>query len=304
MSVLDILYRLRNREEVYWNIDERIKYEDFINTVMPKYFSRFPCRGLNKHKRNKKIIISLTTIPSRIDKVWIPIECMMRQNCMPDAIILWLGKDEFKDIEIPENLKRLQQMGLSIRFCKDVGVHTKYYYVLKEYSDDYVITIDDDMYYGTNLIKSLMRTAHKCPNCVCARWVWKLEWSYHNKMYNSSKFDSFVMKKTQIDPSHKLLALGVGGVLYPPNIFGAEVFDLDKAMQLTPKNDDIWLKAIEILEDIKVAKVSERFAPDVIVNDTQEIALSHQNVGKNNNAQYLQNVFDYYALWNKIGNKL
>lgn len=51
----------------------------------------------------------MTTIPSRIDKVWIPIECMMRQSCKPDKILLWLGKDEFRKVELPDRLKGLQK---------------------------------------------------------------------------------------------------------------------------------------------------------------------------------------------------
>lgn len=300
MNILDVLYYLRNKEDIYWDIDKRIKYEDYINKLMPRYFEMFPCRGLDESKRSKKIVVSLTTIPSRIDKVWIPIECMMRQSCKPDTIVLWLGEDEFSGIELPDRLKKLQNKGLQIRFCKDVGVHTKYFYVLKEYLHDYVITIDDDMYYDTSLVKKLMHTAKKHPKCVCARWVWQMEWSYHNKMYDSGTFDSFIMKKTKMVPSHELLALGVGGVLYPPDTLGKEIFELYRAIQLSKKNDDIWLKAVEVFDNIKVAKVDERFAPDVIVSDTQEIALSHQNVGNNCNAEYLQNVFDYFKLWDKM----
>ena len=300
MNILDFLLFLRNKEDIYWDIDKRIKYEDCINKFIPRYFEAFPCKELVERKKGKRIIVSLTTIPSRIDKVWIPIECMMRQSCKPDKILLWLGKDEFRKVELPDRLKRLQKKGLEIRFCKDVGVHTKYYYVLKEFSGDYIITIDDDMYYDTYLVKRLMKTARKNPQCVCARWVWQLEWSFHNRMYDSSTFNSFIMKKTKKKTAHKLLALGVGGVLYPPDVFKNIDLNLESALQLSTKNDDIWLKAIEILNSIKVAKVDERFAPDVIVNDTQEVALSHQNVGSNNNAKYLQAVFDFYNLWNKL----
>lgn len=299
MNILDIFYALRNREDIYWDLDKRIQYEDLINRVMPKYFAAFPSRNL-KQKQKSHVIVSITTIPSRIDKVWIPIECMMRQSVKPDKIVLWLGKDEFQDIVLPDNLQKLQDKGLEIRFCKDVGVHTKYYYVLKEYSDDYVITVDDDMYYSTNLIKKLMRTAYKYPGCVCARWVWKMKWSYHNKVYDSSTYDSFILKKAIMNPAHDLLALGVGGVLYPPDIFHKEDTQLEKALRLSPKNDDVWLKVLELRADIKVAKVNERFVPDVIVTDTQEMALSHQNVGQNQNTKYLQNSLDDCRVWDKL----
>ena len=130
MNILDFLLFLRNKEDIYWDIDKRIKYEDCINKFIPRYFEAFPCKELVERKKGKRIIVSLTTIPSRIDKVWIPIECMMRQSCKPDKILLWLGKDEFRKVELPDRLKGLQKKGLEIRFCKDVGVHTKYYYVL------------------------------------------------------------------------------------------------------------------------------------------------------------------------------
>ncbi|MCM1120977.1 MAG: hypothetical protein NC416_00185 [Eubacterium sp.] len=299
MNILDLLYYIRNQEDVYWDIGKRVKYEDAINRIMPCYFRAFPCKALQKQSRKQKVIVSLTTIPSRIDKVWIPIECMMRQSHKPDEIILWLG-EEFKNMELPQTLRELQAKGLNIRWCKDVGVHTKYYYVLKEYKDAYVITIDDDMYYGTGLIKDLLRTAHKYPGCVCARWVWQLRYSLHNRMYESTRFNSFVLRNDKVMPSHELLALGVGGVLYPPGLLEKELFELDKARELARNADDIWLKAVEIINGVKVAKVEEKFAPDVIVSETQEVALSHQNVGQNNNQKYLQIVFDHYNLWELI----
>ena len=70
MNILDFLLFLRNKEDIYWDIDKRIKYEDCINKFIPRYFEAFPCKELVERKKGKRIIVSLTTIPSRIDKVW------------------------------------------------------------------------------------------------------------------------------------------------------------------------------------------------------------------------------------------
>ena len=40
-----------------------------------------------------------------------------------------------------------QKRGLTIRFCEDLKAHKKYYYAFKEYPDDIVITVDDDVIY-------------------------------------------------------------------------------------------------------------------------------------------------------------
>ena len=42
-----------------------------------------------------KIIVSLTSFPPRIKKIWLTIETLLRQKDKPDRIILWLSVDEF-----------------------------------------------------------------------------------------------------------------------------------------------------------------------------------------------------------------
>ena len=83
-----------------------------------KYYNICKSRqsGINKsYIRKKKIIISMTSIPVRIDKVWIVVESLLRQTYKPDQIILWLAKDEFKDCPLPSTLKAQQKRGLQIR---------------------------------------------------------------------------------------------------------------------------------------------------------------------------------------------
>ena len=48
------------------------------------------------NKRRRKVIVSMTSIPARIDKVWITVESLLRQTYKPDEIIVWLALDEFE----------------------------------------------------------------------------------------------------------------------------------------------------------------------------------------------------------------
>ena len=54
-----------------------------------------------------------------------------------------------------------------------------------------------------------------------------------------------------LEPSFDLLATGVGGVIYPPNIFNLSLNDIPK-IYLNLLTDDIYLKFLEIQKGIEV----------------------------------------------------
>ena len=54
------------------------------NIILPIWFKCFPGK---QNKRNKiPINISMTSFPNRINKVWLVIECMLRQTKQPTKI--------------------------------------------------------------------------------------------------------------------------------------------------------------------------------------------------------------------------
>lgn len=295
--MLDLLCKIRDIDNIYYNKEIRDKFDLLLNNLIPIYFKMVQVKKLKKSiKKEKRIIVSLTTIPSRIDTVWIPITCMLHQTVRPDRIILWLGKEKFEGHEIPEKVKQLKEKGLEIRYCEDIRAHTKYYYTMQENPDDYVITIDDDIYYRKRMIEGLLKTLKKNPNMVCAHWVWEMRCTKGGTLLPSKLFKGGETAKNTQKPSHMLLALGVGGVLYPPQSLPKETFSIDKIKELSYAADDVWLKAMEILQGTKVAKVEERYKPDIIIENTQKVALRNSNVAKNQNDVQLSNVFHYYNI--------
>lgn len=123
-------------------------------------------------KTEGRIIASLTTFPARIDNIWIVIESILRQSQKPDMLFLWLSKEQFSSIDVlPKRLQNLQTRGLQIRLCDgDLRSHKKYYYVLRDYPNDHLITFDDDLIYPTNTISSIMEAATMYPDCVVGRY--------------------------------------------------------------------------------------------------------------------------------------
>jgi len=249
--------------------------------------------SLNYEERHEKIVVSLTTIPSRLHAVVYPIKCMLVQTMRPDKIILWLGEN-VKDSMLSKELLALKQYGLEIRYVEDVGPHTKYYYALQEYKDSLVITIDDDVFYRRDLVEELYKTHMTNPGCVCAFWIWKMKFTYNGIPYPYKKY-YLGYGDVDLEPSHKLIALGVGGVLYPKACLDERAFDLDSLKRISLKNDDIWLKAMEIINDVKVARVPGNNFYQPTVENTQDIALLIDNNDWGND-RWIKNVFKEFRL--------
>lgn len=164
----------------------------------------------------------------------------MNQSYKPDKIILWLGKEKFKDISLPNSIVNLQSRGLEVRYCEDLICHTKYYYAIKEYSNSNVITIDDDIIYPKNMIKNLLNYKIKYPNCIICNRAHGIRFDENNKIKPYKEWD-WEANETANGPSHYLFQTGVSGVLYPPNSLSKEVLNRKKFMKLCPKYEFINL---------------------------------------------------------------
>lgn len=84
---------------------------------------------------------------------------MLNQTLQPREIILWLSKEQFPTTDsLPESLKSREDDVFKIRMVDgDIRSHKKYYYVVKEYTDDLIFLIDDDIYYPTDIIERSVR---------------------------------------------------------------------------------------------------------------------------------------------------
>ena len=252
------------------------------NKMQNKFYQKLPYKkGLNQGIREPKIIVSLTSYPKRFYAAHIAIKSMLYQTCKADEIILYLN-EEVKDIEIPEELKNLKKYGLQIEYRPhDIKPHKKYYYAMLEHPNDIIITIDDDMIYENTLIEKLYKSYKKYPTCVSAKRV--------HRMKKNRKYNEWDQRVSNIfEPSHSLIATGVGGVLYPPSILPEETFDIGMIQKYCLGADDIWLKFMELKSDIKVVYVKGKRIDPIVILDSQEGGLVEENVGVGRNDLYIK----------------
>lgn len=279
-------------------ITTNIKNSETFNKCLAVFYKLNSCIQLNgitkKIRPEGEIIISLTTIPSRIDKVWLAIESLLRQYYKPNRIILWLAEEEFKDRKLPLNLIKQQKRGLEIKYCENLKSHKKYYYALKENPEAIIITVDDDILYPKTLIKELIDVHKQHPKLAVCNRAHRILFDENKNIKNYGDWD--LLSPNFRGPSHSLLQIGCLGVLYPPHSLNSEVLNKEKFMRLCPTTDDLWLKVMLVLNNTKVVKVGVNSQNFIEINGTQEIALWKYNIYESGNDNQLKTLFNEFSL--------
>ncbi|MDO5521296.1 MAG: glycosyltransferase [bacterium] len=264
-----------------------------ISTNIQAHKDRIPpVDGLTEEKREREIIVSLTTYNKRIEKVDLVITSLLRQTVKPDRIQLYLDEAEFTQKDLNKHLRTLQKRGVEIYFCRDLKPHKKYYYAMKNHPDAIVITVDDDIIYENDLIEKLYESYMQYPDCVSAMRVHSMKFNADGtiKPYTEWKHRD---KSKILEPDMALFPTGCGGVLYPPHTLDEQVYNIEELEELCLCGDDIWLKAMAVRKGTKTVLAAWQ-NPLAYIEDTQDIGLHNQNVGQNKNDEMIEKVFNRY----------
>lgn len=240
---------------------------------------------------NRRIIISITSFPNRINRIWLVIESLFRQTQKPHKIILWLSKEQFDSINsLPERLVAQQKKGLEIRLCDgDLKAHKKYFYAFQEFPNEIVVTFDDDVFYSTKILSELIKIHIRFPHSICCNAAHRItvqdgeiapytRWSGNVKRY---------------EPGFDIFFIGVGGVLYPPGSLVNDVFNIHVFEKVCINADDIWLKTMSLLKGTKVVR-TDYFSNYLPVLHFKNKSLSTANIYLNKNDQQLEAVRNYF----------
>lgn len=277
----------------------RLSMRLFVNIVLPVYFR---CTSANKKYSlvsetiniRPKIIISLTSFPGRINRLWLVIETLLRQKVKPDVIILWLSKEQFPSLlSVPKSLLKLQKRGLKIELRDgDLRSHKKYLYAFNEYPEYSIVTVDDDIFYPTTLLSSLLKASEHNPNCIVANYLKQIQ--YNEDGFLKSYLQWPHINNDSISSSHLFFGSG-GGVLFPPQSLHSDLLKKDLFMRLTPYADDIWLNTMARLAGTAIVPSTFRFCLLPVMN-FRDVTLSsvNNNVENPMNDIQLENIRNYY----------
>ena len=188
-------------------------------------------------KRNRKIILSMTTIPKRMGRLTDNIPAILGQTYKFDKLVIniddnlsdedyeWYEKFAKQDARIEINKAEAKW-----RSCN------KLLPTLKKYPNDIIITLDDDIYYPKDTIKELVEWNEKHPECIITHEVNPI-WISDEKDYVGyhNFYDVMLMQKEW----GKYFS---NCCLFPPHTFdGTDLYDYDKMMECTNgTHDELW----------------------------------------------------------------
>lgn len=263
-----------------------------------RIFEQLPnyMKGIHYPQRKVRIIVSLTSYLARIQFAAPCIYSILHQTVKPDMVLLWLSEADFprKEKELPKELLDMQELGLEIRWCReDLKPHKKYYYAMKQYPEDIVITVDDDVIYRPHLIEDLYKAYQKKPDSVYTTRARKIGMDQDGNLLPYNDWKLYEEGPAE-GPDYRLAATGVGGVLYPPHCLDEEVFNQDEIKELCLFTDDIWLKLMQLKKNIPVTKISWPYSL-TYVEGSQENALYLCNMGQNQNDVCIWKMRSYFG---------
>ena len=180
---------IKGIKKIYFIIHDNLIY--IIKKIKYSCFkTKKPLCKSGNDKRKPRIIVSITSIPSRFDKLYMCLSNIGDQSVKPDKVILYLGNN---NKNLPKEIIELQNRGLTIEYRDDskLRVHTKYFYAMKEYPNDIIVTFDDDILYNKNVLKNLYESYLKNPNCVSSMRIHKITVDNDGKInkYNNWKWE-------------------------------------------------------------------------------------------------------------------
>ena len=213
---------------------------------------------LNTEKRTEYVVASITSFPARIQTLHLVIESLLRQSFKLDKICVYFVEGEFESQKLPKPLEKLRKKGVDFCFkTESIRSHGKYFHAMRAFPQALVITFDDDIIYNSRIVETLVKTHISHPNCVVGTRCTRMICDKNRKLkgYLNWCFDWSLADK----PDFLCFPTGIGGILYPPKSLAKEAFDVAAIKELCPMADDIWLKMMELLNNVPAIQTKRKF---------------------------------------------
>lgn len=197
----------------------------------------------------EKIILSMTTIPSRKSRLEENIESLLNQTYKFDKLVINID-DNFSQEDInwyKKFAKKDNRIEIGFGETKWRSCN-KLLPTLKKYHEDIIITIDDDIYYPNETIERLINKHNSFNNCIIAHEVNPI---YVDKEHKTVIYlNDFDIMLEQISYCKYLSNCA----LFPPHSFdNTDLYNYEKMIYCTQGNhDELWFWINSTLNKTKV----------------------------------------------------
>ncbi len=204
-----------------------------------------------ENPRRADVVVSLSTIPSRIALMEPTVKSLLRQTLAPRRIVINVPDYSIRERTayiIPEFLQNLKSV--EIRRCPDFGPATKFLpTLLDESSGQKIIILDDDRIYPPTLVEELDRAAGHGPDTAYSMSGWIVPSDLTDKP-TTIWSNLLLTPPTQLrgrrlaSPRRIDVLMGYAGYIVRPRFFDLSAL---KSFEGAPREaffvDDLWISA-------------------------------------------------------------
>lgn len=230
------------------------------------------------HDLPGELVVSLTSYPPRFPTLHLTLHNLLDQTVRPDRVVLSVAEGD--EELLPPRVRALIGNGVELRVVPDVRSFKKLVFAVQEWPDAFIVTADDDNFYPSNWLEQLVNGFDPAnPAIICHR-AHRLPMSGGDRLPPYDTWENDVQDAAARTPSRDLVAVGLGGIFYPPRSLHPDVTDQEAFSRLCPRADDLWFYWCARRVGTLYKKVGGRF-PALYWASSQDVSLFTSNMTEN-----------------------
>ncbi|KAL6594930.1 nucleotide-diphospho-sugar transferase [Neocallimastix sp. 'constans'] len=257
--------------------------------------------NLNLNNNQEKLIVSITSNPTRINYVKLVLESLVNQSVPFSVyhIVLVLAIPEFpnKENDLPVDLvdfiNKYSYLIEILWYERNINIHKRLIPTLKKYPNNPILICDDHIIRKQWWIKMFLEDHKIYPYDIIfgasnQYLTPEYKWESYKYLYIKTKVGKLNPIKNMIVNTGKPMN-GFGGTLYPMNTFtDKRFFDEDLFMKFSPSSDESWQWFFNVIhnETLRQSSIIYDYSKDII-RDLHGTSLS--NINNENSNLILKN---------------
>ncbi|MEP2026662.1 MAG: hypothetical protein ABJH98_09045 [Reichenbachiella sp.] len=198
------------------------------------------------------IIVSFSTIPSRITEIVPTLKSLLSQQLAPQKIHLYVPDFSMREkvkYEIPKEILDLKCFEVK-RVQKDWGPSTKFIPAIEAHdADQKILVVDDDNIYPSSMLEAFVRASGEKPDSIMAASGWRVPADLIDRSTtlwtNITKQAPVPIPTTRVKDYYPIdIVQGYSGFLIRPKFFNVkELMDYPDKPEAVKYVDDVWVSA-------------------------------------------------------------
>ncbi|MEO9967195.1 MAG: hypothetical protein ABJF11_15460 [Reichenbachiella sp.] len=198
------------------------------------------------------IIVSFSTIPSRITEIVPTVKSLLSQNMAPKKIHLYVPEMSMREkvaYTIPEEIQGLKCLEVK-RVDKDWGPSTKFIPAVASLDKDQkILVVDDDNMYPNTMLAAFDKASDEKPDWIVAASGWRVPNDLVDRATtlwtNITKQAPVPVPTTRVSDYYSIdIVQGYSGFLIRPRFFNfEELTDYPEEPRAVRFVDDVWVSA-------------------------------------------------------------